>query len=169
MEVYLQQPVAVEGLTYPRVQICKNGYIKFGQRESLTEPDELLKEDLSGAFFAPLLYDVNAISFVNLFHFERYPGHLYYDTAIGLFFADAPQDPDFSVDWYLSILWVKTITVISNLFEFRLRMVLDNNYKNSNQSRLLVLFIYENIDFFFENTGSSGQMPRAGVNGKNFG
>ncbi|XP_075249327.1 uncharacterized protein LOC142342042 isoform X2 [Convolutriloba macropyga] len=164
MEVYLQQPVAVEGLTYPRVQICKNGYIKFGQRESLTEPDELLKEDLSGAFFAPLLHDFNAINVVNVAHFERYPGHQDYDSAIGLFFADAPQHPDFNVDWYLSIMWVNSNSFIYNQFVFRLRMVQDNNYKNSNQSRLLVLFVYKDIDYFFENTGSSGQMPRAGVN-----
>ena len=54
----------------------QNGYIKFGQRESLTEPDQLLNEDLSGAFFAPLLHDFNAINHVvKIGHFERYPGH----------------------------------------------------------------------------------------------
>ena len=167
-QLSLKVAVEIEGKSYSNVQLCNNGYIKFGEPQNLTEPD-FLGENISGAVFAPLLHDIYSSDPITTDFVERVPGDPSFETSIRIFYEDVPEDPDFNVDWYLMVLWAsRYVYDPRGSFFFRIRMAQDSNYKNLGHARIVVLFKYEDMEYTFVNT-NSGQMSRAGVNGENFG
>ena len=167
-EYDLQAVVEIEGLPYSKLQLCPNGYIKFGDPQILTEPDDLLR-DLSGAVFAPLIHDTINL---NVSHYQKLPGQENFDLAVDSFnYFAGSNPPDFEYDWILAVTWLARLPFApySNYINYGLQIAQDSNFGGLGQSRLRVVFLYEQINYIFSNRGPSRQIPRAGVSGPNFG
>ncbi|XP_075249328.1 uncharacterized protein LOC142342043 [Convolutriloba macropyga] len=166
-EYDLQAVVEIEGLPYSKLQLCPNGYIKFGDPQILTEPDDLLR-DLSGAVFAPLIHDTINL---NVSHYQKLPGQENFDLAVDSFnYFAGSNPPDFEYDWILAVTWLARLPFApySNYINYGLQIAQDSNFGGLGQSRLRVVFLYEQINYIFSNRGPSRQIPRAGVSGPNF-